>query len=188
MIIGQPWFDVNSLDGDKNPTILDLDGSLTGIPNSNIVRNNPFFTSYNCYARPEWEAQVCKEKFGQLYITNEDPDATNFNGLPMTADSSTASSILFAITRDEYPDYDMEMMGTPPYSGTKHLPRLKSEASFRALSDTNINIIDPPRIKFQPLVMISKSYTIKFKHPTPPALSFQLTNWSQNDWARIGKI
>jgi hypothetical protein len=105
------------LDGDKNPIILDLDGSLTGIANSNVVRNNPFFTSPNCYERPKWAAQVCKEKFGQLYITNEDPAGTNFNGLTMTADSSTSSSILFAITRDDYSYYDLEMMGTPPYSG-----------------------------------------------------------------------
>ncbi len=70
---------------------------------------------------------MCKEKFGQLYITNEDPDATNFNGLTMTAESSTASSILFAMTRDEYPDYDLELMGTPPYSGTFYHIRFRKD-------------------------------------------------------------
>jgi hypothetical protein len=60
--------------------------------------------------------------------------------------------------------------------------------SFCIFEDYLMIILVHPRVRFQPLVMLSKSYTIKFKHPTPPALSFQLTNWDANDWARIGKI
>jgi hypothetical protein len=44
-----------------------------------------------------------------------------------------------------------------------------------------------PTIQWQPLVMLSKGYTVKFTHPTPPQLTFQLTNWNARDWARLGK-
>jgi hypothetical protein len=54
----------------------------------------------------------------------------------MTAQSSTASSILFAMTRDEYPDYDLELMGTPPYSGTFNEVEIFSTSQRKY--DTNI--------------------------------------------------
>jgi hypothetical protein len=146
---GQSWF--GDYDGDRKPVIHDVDGTLTGVTDSFIVRNLPFYTTPNCYPRPEWEGQVCKERYGQLFIRNANSAGTNYNGV--------TTGRRFVITRDDSPDAPHSMLGIPG-------------------SD--------PTIQWQPLVMLSKGYTVKFTHPTPPQLTFQLTNWNARDWARLG--
>lgn len=148
---GLPSFKTEN-DGDRNPIILDLDGSINGIANSFIVADYPFFKSQNCTSKLDWDAAVCWAlQYGQVFIRNEDMAGTNFTGI--------VSDQVFYMTRDEYSTYPLGLEGTPGST---------------------------PRIQFQPLVVLSKGYTVKFAYPTPPKLSFQLTNWNAGNWARIG--
>ena len=49
----------NEVDGDRNSVFLDVDGSVTGIRNSSVVSNTPFFNTYRCVDRTnDWNAQV----------------------------------------------------------------------------------------------------------------------------------
>ncbi|EGC34813.1 hypothetical protein DICPUDRAFT_98088 [Dictyostelium purpureum] len=43
-----------------------------------------------------------------------------------------------------------------------------------------------PRSTFMPLVMLGKSYTMHFPHPTPPHLQVQMTNFNANDSTVVG--
>jgi hypothetical protein len=101
--LGQSWF--GDYDGDRKPVIHDVDGTLTGVTDSFIVRNLPFYTTPNCYPRPEWEGQVCKERYGQLFIRNANSAGTNYNGV--------TTGRRFVITRDDSPDAPHSMLGIP---------------------------------------------------------------------------
>eukprot|EP01132_Coremiostelium_polycephalum_P009930 gene9930-12176_t len=43
-----------------------------------------------------------------------------------------------------------------------------------------------PRNTFMPLVMMGRSYTLHFTHPTPPTMRFQMTNFDKGDSIVVG--
>ena len=48
--------------------IFDWDGTITGIPKSMVVRNQPFYTSSLCEPRPHWgNMSICPHR----YVTAE---------------------------------------------------------------------------------------------------------------------
>lgn len=99
-------------DGDRNPVIMDLDGTISGVANSFIVADNPFFKSKNCTSKPDWDAAVCwAQKYGQLFIRNDDSARTNFSGI--------TTGQVFYMTRDEYSSYPLGLEGIP--SGKRNL-------------------------------------------------------------------
>lgn len=99
-------------DGDRNPVVLDLDGTISGIANSFIVADNPFFKSKNCTSKPDWDAAVCwAQKYGQLFFRNDDAARTNFSGI--------TTGQVFYMTRDEYSAYPLGFEGIP---GGKNAP------------------------------------------------------------------
>ncbi len=51
------------LDGDINAVFHDTDGSLSGVKNSSIVTLNPFFNTFTCSERKNWNAQVVTKKY-----------------------------------------------------------------------------------------------------------------------------
>ncbi|KAK7090198.1 cell surface hyaluronidase-like [Littorina saxatilis] len=55
-------------DGPKQVYNSDLDGSLTGTPDTRIVRNRAFFTGPACTYRPDWNLSVCPYRYIKLEI------------------------------------------------------------------------------------------------------------------------
>ena len=56
-------FDWDDEDGTKANHNWDRDGSLTGTPDTYIVRNRPFFTGPECLYRPDWHMSVCPYRY-----------------------------------------------------------------------------------------------------------------------------
>lgn len=81
----------------------DLDGSTTGVIGGSVVHNTPYFNTYRCVPKPEWNAQICHENYGQLFIRNLDGTITNFAG--------TQGGMTFI--RDEQPNYNHSLIGIP---------------------------------------------------------------------------
>lgn len=62
-------------DGNKAETFRDVDGSITGWPNTQVVRTHPFYTGPHCRPRPNWDMTVCPFKYMQVCLytyKNED--------------------------------------------------------------------------------------------------------------------
>ncbi|HXP07098.1 MAG TPA: G8 domain-containing protein [Acidobacteriaceae bacterium] len=60
--------------GYRTSSIHDVDGSVTGIPNSQIIindgENDSVATDSTCQIRPDWNAAVCKGDVGLLYFSD----------------------------------------------------------------------------------------------------------------------
>ena len=51
--------------------IFDWDGSITGMPKSTIVRDQPFYTSESCVSKPQWGMSACPH----TYVSAEDSNS-----------------------------------------------------------------------------------------------------------------
>jgi len=58
-------------DGDKAAAILDVDGSLTGIPGQFVVANNPLMALPSCQWRQAWNAYVCPDRFVSVRVNTQ---------------------------------------------------------------------------------------------------------------------
>jgi hypothetical protein len=70
------------------------------------------------------------------------------------------------------------------YTGGARLILHRDERSGFPMNLTGISGTPPER--FQPNVLLNKTYTLHFAHPTPPQLSIQITNFNFKDWVRVG--
>jgi cell migration-inducing and hyaluronan-binding protein len=90
-------------DGDKAAVFLDRDGAVTGTAGRYVVANSPFLTTPSCSFRPEWNAQVCPNRYvglnvrsdaevvAPLTITRDDAAALGLVGVPDHPNSANAS-------------------------------------------------------------------------------------------------
>ncbi|CAH1264683.1 TMEM2 [Branchiostoma lanceolatum] len=112
-----PWFGRYENDGDKSQITHDVDGSLTGYPDSYVVgQNNYLVRNPGCLEKPEWRAYVCSGKYGQLYIQARQPN-----------------SLLMSLVRDEYPDQPLTMKGPlkqGPSGFQQYQPTVMLEKSY----------------------------------------------------------
>ena len=82
----------------------DLDGSVTGIPNSQVMlhdgEHNSVVTDESCEIRPSWNASVCTGDVGRLNLSE------NTGELPpgVDLDSRTARFALFSMNSPDAPD------------------------------------------------------------------------------------
>ncbi|CAH1264674.1 TMEM2 [Branchiostoma lanceolatum] len=92
---GLPHFGSNDKDGDKTNILHDLDGSLTGYPDSYIVGpDNYLVRNPGCVEKPEWRGVFCSGKYGQLWVQAKRPN-----------------TLLMSLVRDEYPDHPTTLTG-----------------------------------------------------------------------------
>eukprot|EP00058_Branchiostoma_floridae_P002508 XP_002587996.1 hypothetical protein BRAFLDRAFT_125397 [Branchiostoma floridae] len=85
----------NDRDGDKNQVFHDLDGSVTGYPDTYVVRQDNYMVKNpGCVDKPEWRASICSGELAQVLFVAKP-------ALPRT----------MTIVRDEYPDQPMTMAG-----------------------------------------------------------------------------
>ncbi|MCJ8746697.1 hypothetical protein PDJAM_G00144710 [Pangasius djambal] len=143
---GRPgqWFEDNDLDGDKNSIFHDLDGSVSGYPDTYAVRSDNFLLHHrDCVKVPQWNGCVCSGRYAQVYIKTQ--------GVP---------NLSLSIIRDEYPDKQLVLRGIN---------------SQTALSQ-----------QYQPVLMLSKSYTLHWNGQAPKEIVLLLANFDPGDWALFG--
>uniref|UniRef100_A0A8B9FDY4 G8 domain-containing protein n=1 Tax=Amazona collaria TaxID=241587 RepID=A0A8B9FDY4_9PSIT len=69
------WFGNNDNDGDKMSIFHDLDGSVTGYPDTFIGRADNYLLRHpGCLTVPCWNGLMCTGKFAQLYIQARRPE------------------------------------------------------------------------------------------------------------------
>ncbi|KAF2072731.1 hypothetical protein CYY_005947 [Polysphondylium violaceum] len=90
--------------GFKNQIVSDVDGKITGIPNSQIVNDLPFFESPNCVVKKNLNALVCnaKERFVSLFVYDQDPSMNNIGVIFMRDDKPQYRHKLSAFKNDTY--------------------------------------------------------------------------------------
>ncbi|XP_036382426.1 cell surface hyaluronidase [Megalops cyprinoides] len=97
VFFGKPgqWFEENELDGDKNSIFHDVDGSVTGYPDSYVGRLDNFLIRHpQCVNFTEWNGVVCSGRYSQVYVQTQ--------GAP---------NLSVSLSRDEYPDRPMVLRG-----------------------------------------------------------------------------
>uniref|UniRef100_A0A452HPT8 hyaluronoglucosaminidase n=1 Tax=Gopherus agassizii TaxID=38772 RepID=A0A452HPT8_9SAUR len=69
------WFGDNDNDGDKVSIFHDLDGSVTGYPDTFIGRADNYLLRHpGCLTVPRWNGMICSGKYAQLYIQARRPE------------------------------------------------------------------------------------------------------------------
>ncbi|XP_064373332.1 inactive cell surface hyaluronidase CEMIP2-like isoform X2 [Dromaius novaehollandiae] len=69
------WFGNNDNDGDKMSIFHDLDGSVTGYPDTFVGRADNYLLRHpGCLTVPRWKGVICTGKFAQLYIQARRPE------------------------------------------------------------------------------------------------------------------
>ncbi|XP_075063891.1 cell surface hyaluronidase CEMIP2-like isoform X1 [Mixophyes fleayi] len=69
------WFGPNDYDGDKSSIFHDLDGSLTGYPDTFVGRADNFVLRHpGCLTVPRWNGVICAGRYAQLYIQARRPE------------------------------------------------------------------------------------------------------------------
>ncbi|KAM4676365.1 cell surface hyaluronidase CEMIP2-like isoform 1-T2 [Discoglossus pictus] len=77
VFFGRPgqWFGSNDYDGDKVSIFRDLDGSVTGYPDTFVGRADNYLVRHpGCLTVPRWNGVICKGKYAQLYVQARRPE------------------------------------------------------------------------------------------------------------------
>lgn len=63
-------FEQENMDGFKGAVIHDIDGSLSGVEDSYVVRDNGIASDDSCEIKPTWNAAVCQGDYGRISFTD----------------------------------------------------------------------------------------------------------------------
>ncbi|XP_035252013.1 cell surface hyaluronidase-like isoform X1 [Anguilla anguilla] len=90
-----PWFGANDMDGDKTSIFHDLDGSLTGYPDSYVARADNYLIRHpGCLTVPRWNGVICHGQYAQLYIQARRPE-----------------NLTLVMMRERYPNHPLTLQG-----------------------------------------------------------------------------
>ncbi|XP_046581662.1 cell surface hyaluronidase-like [Haliotis rubra] len=85
-------------EGKQQASFHDVDGSVTGMTNSQVVKNNPFFTTPKCSFRDNWGMAVCPHKYVQVIIRS---DVWNTADKPVTLIRDDAHEHPFSMNKNQ---------------------------------------------------------------------------------------
>ncbi|KAI8484795.1 hypothetical protein Bbelb_373920 [Branchiostoma belcheri] len=200
-------------DGDKNQIFHDLDGTVTGYPDTYVVRQDNHLVRHpGCVDKPDWRASICSGEFAQVLLAADPPKPR-----------------VMTIVRDEYPDHPMTMQvhrdicyvtdqmnrikvstSSEKLPGTCRVPagdRPKRPMPARLLSPTGAGrgyITDGQRRNwdrsfswdpgaktlnkkiYQPVVTLQQSYTVHWDTRAPEVVTIYLFNFDGGEWVRLG--
>jgi len=116
--------------GYKNQIVADIDGNISGVPNSHIVNDIPFYESPNCVSKKNLNALVCnsRERFVSLFIQDQDPSMNNIGVIMMRDDKPQYRHKLSAFNNDTY--FPLVMSGK---SYTMHFNNAPTPAHLQIL-------------------------------------------------------
>uniref|UniRef100_W5MTF7 hyaluronoglucosaminidase n=1 Tax=Lepisosteus oculatus TaxID=7918 RepID=W5MTF7_LEPOC len=90
-----PWFEENELDGDKNSIFHDVDGSVTGYPDTYVGRmDNSLIRHPECINITQWNGVICSGRYSQVFIQ-----------------TWGSQNLSMSMSRDEYPNNSMVLKG-----------------------------------------------------------------------------
>ncbi|XP_068131333.1 inactive cell surface hyaluronidase CEMIP2-like [Hyperolius riggenbachi] len=89
------WFGSNDYDGDKVSIFHDLDGSLTGYPDTFVGRADNYLLRHTgCLTVPRWNGVICTGRYAQLYIQARRPE-----------------NLTILVARAAYPSHPLRLAG-----------------------------------------------------------------------------
>ncbi|XP_066448876.1 inactive cell surface hyaluronidase CEMIP2-like isoform X2 [Eleutherodactylus coqui] len=97
VFFGRPgqWFGSNDYDGDKVSIFHDLDGSVTGYPDTFVGRGNNYLLRHpGCLTVPQWNGVICSGRYAQLYIQARRPE-----------------NLTIMVSRAAYPSHPLRLVG-----------------------------------------------------------------------------
>lgn len=166
---GRPgqWFEENDLDGDKNSIFHDVDGSVTGYRDSYIGRADNYVIQHpGCVKISRWNGVICSGRYSQVHYIRINasfvlPSLTflifalpqHFSFCQVYIQTWGAPGLSLSISRDEYPDSPLVLRG--------------------------INSQGASSQQYQPVLMMSKSYTLHWSGPAPRELVLSLINFDK---------
>ncbi|XP_078664928.1 cell surface hyaluronidase CEMIP2-like isoform X1 [Branchiostoma floridae x Branchiostoma belcheri] len=107
-------------DGDKNQIFHDLDGTVTGYPDTYVVRQDNHLVRHpGCVDKPDWRASICSGEFAQVLLAADPPKPR-----------------VMTIVRDEYPDHPMTMQGAKTLNKKFYQPVVTLQQSYTVHWDT----------------------------------------------------
>ncbi|XP_078597213.1 cell surface hyaluronidase CEMIP2-like [Branchiostoma floridae x Branchiostoma japonicum] len=152
-----PWFGRYENDGDKSQITHDVDGSVTGYPDSYVVgQNNYLARNPGCVEKSEWRAYVCSGKYGQLYVRAQQPN-----------------TLVMSMVRDEYPDHPLTVKGPlkqGPNGFQQYQPTVMLEKSYTIHWDGRA----PSLVTVYPINFNSGDW-LRLGLCYPPATMFRVT-------------
>lgn len=172
---GRPgqWFEENDLDGDKISIFHDVDGSVTGFKDSYVGRADNYLIQHpGCVNVSQWSGVICSGRYSQVCPVRglhlllvvlsfgykmcilPDPSAPPHPLPPQVyIQTQGAPSLSLSISRDEYPNAPLVLRG------------INSQG---ALSQ-----------QYQPILMMTKSYTLHWSGPAPREVVLSLINFDK---------
>lgn len=172
---GRPgqWFEDNDLDGDKNSIFHDVDGSVTGYKDTYVGRADNYLIKHpNCVNMSQWNGVICSGRYSQVqwrtqhvrfytevvYCKMPHYHPTLFFFLTLLhplllqvyIQTQGAPNLSLSINRDEYPTAPLVLRG------------INSQGAL-----------------FQPILMMSKSYTLHWSGPAPREVVLSLINFDK---------
>eukprot|EP00058_Branchiostoma_floridae_P009247 XP_002594735.1 hypothetical protein BRAFLDRAFT_81185 [Branchiostoma floridae] len=148
---GISGFGEHSRDGDKTNILHDLDGSLTGYPDSYLVGpDNYLVRNPGCVEKPDWIGLVCRGDYASLFIN------TNHQRNKMS------------MYRDEYPDTPVTLK--TPGQTNYYMPVVMLDKSYTVHWDGKA----PEQITVYPINFDSGDW-VRVGFCYPPGTTFQVT-------------
>ncbi|CAH1264689.1 TMEM2 [Branchiostoma lanceolatum] len=148
---GLSGFGQHDRDGDKTNILHDLDGSLTGYPDSYIVGpDNYLVRNPGCVEKPDWIGYVCRGDYASLYI------------------SANHERNQMSMYRDEYPDTPVTLK--TPYSSTFYMPVVMLDKSYTVHWDGQA----PEQLTIH-LINFDSDDWVRVGFCYPPGTTFQVT-------------
>ncbi|XP_035675909.1 cell surface hyaluronidase-like [Branchiostoma floridae] len=160
---GLSGFGEHNLDGDKTNILHDMDGSLTGYPDSYLVGpDNYLVRNPGCVEKPDWIGLVCRGEYASLFIN------TNHQRNRMS------------MYRDEYPDNPVTL--ETPFTTTYYMPVVMLDKSYTVHWDGKA----PEEINVYPINFDSGDW-VRVGFCYPPGTNFKVTYQlrTQVPWAIV---
>ncbi|XP_067827723.1 inactive cell surface hyaluronidase CEMIP2-like isoform X2 [Heptranchias perlo] len=120
VFFGKPgqWFGTNLLDGDWTSIFHDLDGSVTGFPDTFVARADNYLVRHpGCLSVPRWNGVICSGKYAQLYVQ-----------------AWRSENLSLLITKDLYPNHPLKLQGVnrrAPYQQYQPVVMLEQSYTLR---------------------------------------------------------
>lgn len=170
---GRPgqWFEENDLDGDKNSLFHDVDGSVTGYRDTYVGRADNYLIQHpGCVNVSQWSGVICSGRYSQVQ---------RVRGLHASALLFCPSNVKCALflTRAPplLPQVYIQTQGAPSLS----LSISRDEYPAAPLVLRGINSQGALSQQYQPILMMSKSYTLHWSGPAPREVVLSLINFDK---------
>ncbi|KAG8575321.1 hypothetical protein GDO81_009514 [Engystomops pustulosus] len=120
VFFGRPgqWFGSNDYDGDKVSVFHDLDGSITGYPDTFVGRADNYLLRHpGCLTVPQWNGVICTGRYAQLYIQARRPE-----------------NLTILVAKAAYPSHPLRLVGVnkgAPYQQYQPVVMLEQAYTIR---------------------------------------------------------